>query len=219
MTRSSAPTAAIAGISPGVQSQGVWAGRRQLFVRFAAEAETAVLYSGEMLIKQIDRAIAQSPLHSISFCGREPLASSAMIASAFESWRPSVPVMLDCDGQRPEALSEIVSGMAMVQVTHDFRDAPAQVERALTSLQTAARAGKEHAVVLAPTDGTSDGQIVRFVEQAHAAVPRAVIVLHPIPMVDRISLDRRYASLLERAMAIHPDIRLAIRIPGPVGVR
>ena len=49
MVRSTGPTAAIAGITPGVQGQGIWTGRRQLFVRFAGEAETAVLYTAEML--------------------------------------------------------------------------------------------------------------------------------------------------------------------------
>jgi hypothetical protein len=33
--------AALAGVPAGVQSLGPWAGRRQLFVRFAGEAETA----------------------------------------------------------------------------------------------------------------------------------------------------------------------------------
>ena len=32
-------TAALAGVPSGIQSQGVWQGRRQLFVRFAGEAE------------------------------------------------------------------------------------------------------------------------------------------------------------------------------------
>src|SRR5665213_1813585 len=58
MARSTLPSAPIAGLSPGVQSQGIWTGRRQLFVRFAGEAETAVLYSSEMLAKQLERATA-----------------------------------------------------------------------------------------------------------------------------------------------------------------
>ncbi|MDA1080580.1 MAG: hypothetical protein O2973_02720 [Gemmatimonadetes bacterium] len=39
------PAAALAGVPAGVQAQGVWMGRRQLFVRFAGEAETATMYS------------------------------------------------------------------------------------------------------------------------------------------------------------------------------
>ncbi len=37
--------AALSGIPAGVQAQGVWRGRRQRFVRFAGEAETATMYS------------------------------------------------------------------------------------------------------------------------------------------------------------------------------
>ena len=49
MSQTAGPTAALAGIPAGLQSQGVWAGRRQLFVRFAAEAETATMYTADAL--------------------------------------------------------------------------------------------------------------------------------------------------------------------------
>ena len=42
-------TAALAGVPSGIQSQGVWQGRRQLFVRFAGEAETATMYRADAL--------------------------------------------------------------------------------------------------------------------------------------------------------------------------
>src|ERR671933_1246885 len=213
------PTAAIATIAPGVQSQGVWAGRRQLFVRFAAEAETAILYTAEMLAKQLQRLTGQSPLHSISLSGRDPLASAELIAATFAQWRPPLPVMVDCDGQRPEAVAEVASGVTMIQVTFEFGDAPALADRALATLAAAARATREHAAVLAPRNGTSDGQILRFIEQAHAAAPGTKIVVHPAPGTERAPLERRYATLLEQAMQIHRDVDLVMRIPSPVGVR
>jgi hypothetical protein len=217
--RVTGPTAAIAGIHPGVQCQGVWTGRRQLLVRFAGEAETAMLYTAEMLTRQIAHAVEQSPLHSISFAGSDPLASAELIAQILAHWHSPVPVMLDCDGQRPEAIPEVAAGLAMVQVTYDFGDAPASGERVLASLAAAARAERAHAAVLAPRDGTSDGQILRFVEQTHATAPGTKIVVHPGEGAMRASLDRRYATLLERAMAIHHDTMLLMRIPAPVGAR
>ena len=48
-------TAALAGVPSGIQSQGVWQGRRQLFVRFAGEAETATMYRADALAREIDR--------------------------------------------------------------------------------------------------------------------------------------------------------------------
>ena len=49
------PTAALAGIPAGLQAQGVWAGRRQLLIRFAAEAETATMYTADALANDLDR--------------------------------------------------------------------------------------------------------------------------------------------------------------------
>jgi len=216
--RTTGPTAAIAGIAPGVQSQGIWCGRRQLFVRFAAEAETAVLYTSEMLARQLSRSVEQSALHSISLCGRDPLASAGLIAAALDGWRGSTPIMLDIDGQRPEALPEVLEGVTLVQVTLDFSDGVAP-ERVLASLVAAGAAGKEHAVALAPRDGTSDAQLLRFVEQTHAAAPGTKIVVHPPTTGSPGSLDRRYATLLEQAMGIHREIQLTMLIPTPAGTR
>jgi organic radical activating enzyme len=219
MVRSTGPAAAIAGIVPGVQSQGVWTGRRQLFVRFAGEAETAVLYTAEMLIRQLVRAVERSPFHSISLSGHDPLANAELIVELFDRWRPPIPVMIDCDGQRPETIPLVTRGVTMIQVTCSFDDGPASLERAVASLVRAAAAEREHAVVLSPHDGTSDGQILRFVEQTHAAAPGTKIVVHPALGANRASVDERYAGLLEQAMAIHHDTVLLMRVPGPVGAR
>jgi hypothetical protein len=219
MARANGPTAAIAGITPGVQAQGVWTGRRQLFVRFAGEAETAVLYTPEMLAKQVNRAVENTTLHSIALGGRDPLASASLISETFARWKPTLPVMLDCDGQRPDDVASILGALSMLQVTFEFGDAPALAERALLCLRQAAAAKKDHAMVLAPRDATSDGQILRLIEQAHAVSPKMLMVLHPAPGGERSPLDRRYATLIDQAMAIHPDVMLTMRIPSPVGVR
>jgi len=219
MAQHTGPTAAIAGITPGVQGQGVWTGRRQLFVRFAGEAETAVLYTPEMLAKAVERAAANTALHSIAFAGRDPLSSAELITAAFGALKPSLPVMFDCDGQRPDAVAAIMGVLSMLQVTFEFGDAPTLAERALASLGHALAAKKDHALVLAPRDATSDGQILRLVEQAHAASPNATLVLHPAPSGEKGALDRRYSTLMDQAMAIHRNIVLTMRIPSPVGVR
>jgi len=219
MAQHTGPTAAIAGITPGVQAQGIWAGRRQLFVRFAGEAETAVLYTPEMLAKQVDRAASNTALHSIALSGRDPLSSTDLITAAFSVSKPSLPVMLDCDGQRPDAVAAILGVLSLLQVTFEFGDAPALAERALGSIAHAVAAKKEHALVLAPRDATSDGQLLRIVETAHAISPGVTIVVHPAPAAEKTSLDRRYSTLIDQAMAIHRNVVLTMRIPSPVGVR
>jgi hypothetical protein len=212
--RTTGPAAAIAGISPGIQSQGIWMGRRQLFVRFAAEAETAVLYTPEMLARHVQRVVGQSPLHSISLSGRDPLASEELIVDAMQRWQSPIPVMVDCDGERPEA-----PYVAMVQVTVEFVNTSSSLDRALASLTAASAAGRDHAAVLTPHEGTTDGQMLWFIEQAHRVAPGTKIVVHPVVGAERTGVDRRYASLLERGMAIHNDLAFWLRIPGPVGGR
>ena len=141
------------------------------------------------------------------------------IAAVFGNWTAPLPVILESDGQRPEALEDVVRVVSMVHMLWEFPDAPSGAERTVASLAAVAAAGTGHALTLAPRDGTSDGQILRLVEQAHAAAPGTKIVIHPAPSGEKSPLDRRYATLLEQASTIHRDVVLALRIPGPVGTR
>ena len=63
MTQVAGPTAALAGIPAGLQAQGIWAGRRQLFIRFAAEAETATMYTADALANEFKRSTSLSSFH------------------------------------------------------------------------------------------------------------------------------------------------------------
>ena len=101
------PTAALAGIPAGLQAQGVWAGRRQLFVRFAAEAETATMYTADALASEIRRGTSRSAFHSISISGRDPLSNVEYICAAFDKVSTDLPVMLDTDGQRPAEIADL----------------------------------------------------------------------------------------------------------------
>src|SRR3954466_223657 len=99
-----APTAALAGVPAGLQAQGAWAGRRQLFVRFAAEAETATMYTADALANELKRSTGRSSFHSIAISGRDPLANVDYLKAAFEKVSTNLPVMLDTDGQRPQEI-------------------------------------------------------------------------------------------------------------------
>jgi hypothetical protein len=211
------PTAALAGVPTGLQAQGVWVGRRQLFVRFAAEAETATMYTAGAIAQELKRGAARSAFHSISIGGRDPLSNLEFLEAALDEDTPPLPVMLDVDGQRPEGITALAKHLALVQITLEGMMDP-YVERALISLRAAAAEGLDHAMVIAPGEQVSDGQIFRIVEQAHAASAKTVIVVHP-PQGTPVDRDRRWVTLIEKSAAMHSDVRLALRLPPPTGTR
>jgi organic radical activating enzyme len=218
MSPATVPTAALAGVPAGLQSQGVWAGRRQLFIRFAAEAETATMYTADALANELRRSTARSVYHSISISGRDPLANVEYLCAAFEKVSTPLPVMLDTDGQRPAEIAELKGFVTLAQITLDGPIVDAQNDRALESVETAARSGLQHALVICVDERTTDSHMLRIVERAHAASESTAIVVHPSSgaPVDR---DRRWITLVERAAALHGDVRLALRLPPPTGMR
>lgn len=218
MSRLAGPTAALAGIPAGLQAQGVWAGRRQLFVRFAAEAETATMYTADALANEVKRSIGRSVFHSIAISGRDPLANVEYLRAAFGKVATTIPVMLDTDGQRPAELGEIKSFLSLAQITLDGASLEAQSDRALESIQVAAKAGLRHALVLVADERTTDARMLRLVERAHLASDLTTVVIHPGPSLP-VDRDRRWTTLFERASALHGDIRLALRLPPPTGMR
>lgn len=213
-------TAALAGVPAGVQSRGVWAGHRQIFVRFATEAETATMYTSTALARELTRQSARAGFHSVCIGGRDPLGNDEFLANALSQTTTALPIMVDTDGQRPGAITTLSKWLSIVQVSLDFMESDAEVERAMESITVAAAASRDQALVLEPRDETSDAQILRVVEQLHRAGDRAKVVLHPSPGAERgVSLDRRWSMLMEQCSALHPEMRLAIRIPAPAAMR
>ena len=219
MTAGMPLAAALAGTPAGVQSLGPWAGRRQLFVRFAGEAETATMYMAPALIRELQRQLQRSAFHSVAIGGRDPLGSVAFLKAALDGAKPQVPVMLDTDGMRPDELPGLLGHLALVQVTVEFSGGEAALDSAIETLKVAAGGQVPHALVLVPREDTSDSMLMRIVEEAHAASAAVQIVIHPPLGENPNVLDRRWASLLEQAMAVHGDTRLAMRIAPPTGLR
>lgn len=220
MTGTPMASAALAGVPAGVQSQGVWAGRRQLFARFAGEAETATMYSSSALVREMERQLSRSKFHSVSIGGRDPLANLAFLIAALEASKPPIPVMLDTDGQRPDAIQTLAPFLALAQVTIEFWVPDAAIAHAISTIGEASRAKCAHALVLCPREDTSDGQVLRVIEQAHGASADTQVLIHPpSPTGEQPTLDRRWATLLDQAMATHADVRIALRVPPPAGLR
>ena len=219
MARPVGPTAALAGVPAGIQAQGVWTGRRQLFVRFAAEAETATMFTPDALATELKRQSERSIFHSISVSGRDSLGNADFIAATFHKWTPTLPVMVDTDGQRPETIELVKTYIKLVQVTVDFTGPDAMLARSYETIAAAAKAKVPHAMVLMPREDTSDPVLLRAIERTHAASPDTSIVIHPTLTPERGTLDRRWSVLLEQASPLHPDVRALLRLPPPAGMR
>ena len=219
-TRVAGPTAALAGIPAGLQAQGPWAGRRQLFVRFAGEAETATMYTADALANEIDRATTRSRFHSVSVGGRDPLGNMEYLTAALSAKEVRVPVMVDCDGQRPEEIKALAKVVQLVQVSMEgsLLGSDAPLANAIETMREVARMGAQHSIVIVADERTSDAVVLRIVEHAHEASEKTMVVVHPATgtPVDR---DRRWTMLLERAMALHGDVQLSLRLPPPTGMR
>ncbi|MDH5233812.1 MAG: hypothetical protein OEW77_02565 [Gemmatimonadota bacterium] len=212
--------AALAGVPAGVQALGPWAGRRQLYVRFAGEAETATMYTATALLREMARQLGRSTFHSIVIGGRDPLGNVPFLLAALEAAKPKIPVMLDTDGQRPEALGKLLPFLALTQVTVEFEGNDASIDHAISTLSAAAKAGCAHALVACAKEDTPDSAILRLVEEAHNASGATQVVIHPfVSAEDSTMLDRRWANLLEQTAAMHADVRLALRLPPPTGLR
>lgn len=212
--------AALSGVPAGVQSLGPWAGRRQLFVRFAGEAETATMYMATALIREMDRQLSRSTFHSIVIGGRDPLGNVPFLLAALEVAKPKIPVMLDTDGQRPEMLGKLLPFLALTQVTVEFDGPEANLDRAISTLSIAAKSGCAHALVLVAQEDTPDSAMLRLVQEARAASGATQVVIHPYTAPDANGvLDRRWANVLEQTAAMHADVRLGLRIPPPTGLR
>ncbi len=212
-------TAALAGIPLGIQRQGLWAGRRQIFIRFAGPAETATMYTADALARELNRGLERSVVHSICVAGRDALANSDYLVATLKQINRPVPVMVDTDGQRPEAIAALHSYIKLVQVTVEPPAQAASLERALETLKAAKHVGCDQALVVSGADDTSDADYLQIVELAPRSGGSASVVLYPGPATEKAILDRRWSVLMEHAMARHADVRLALRLSGPATVR
>ncbi|MDB4880501.1 MAG: hypothetical protein JWL60_1947 [Gemmatimonadetes bacterium] len=210
-------SAALAGIPACVRATGPWAGRRQLFVKFAAEAETATIYTAKALRGEIERLAGRSHFHSVAIAGRDPLGESEFLTAALEG-RRGLPTMLDHDGQRPEQLQELLGLLDMSQVTIDGTEGEGHLERVMDCVARSRGKGVAHALVIVPGEAASDARLLRVVEQAHAASAEVSVVLHP-SIESASQRDRRWVVWLERAAGVHADVRLLPLLPAPTGSR
>lgn len=117
--------APIVEIFSSFQGEGLWIGRRQIFVRFVGcnlacnycdtsisqSTDIGVLMSVDEVIKKIEE-LKTSDLHSISFTGGEPLLYADFINELSDKLcqpddRFNIKIMIETNGTLPDSLSKI----------------------------------------------------------------------------------------------------------------
>lgn len=178
------------------------------------------MYMAHALVREMERQLSRSTFHSIVIGGRDPLGNVPFLLAALQAAKPRIPVMLDTDGQRPEAMPDLLPFLALTQVTVEFNGSEATLDHAIETLKVAAKANCPHALVLVAREDTPDSMMLRLIEEAHRESPATQVVIHPFPTGEVPPvLDRRWATLLEQSVAMHADVRLALRLPPPTGLR
>src|SRR4030095_11522300 len=184
-----------------MQRAGVWAGLRQVFIRFAGAAETAQMYTADALARELTRALGRTVYHSVCVTGRDAFGNSDFLAAALKQLPPGTSVMADTDGQRPEALALLHPFLSLIQITIEPPVASPALERIVDTLRAASSLRVANAVTIAGTDESSDAHYCQTVDQVHAASDGTSVVIHPGPTAERGVLDKRWSTLMEHASA------------------
>ncbi len=213
------PGAALVGVLPGMQGMGVWMGRRQLFIRFAGEAETAVMYSAAALAEELRRLSARAKFHSIALNGRDPLGNVECLQAALADANLPLPVLAESDGQRPEAVRELAPRLKMLQLCSDGTAGAAMLGRFYATMGVAVECGLEHSLILEPGEQTTDAQLLRLIEQSHAVSEKVAMIIHPEEPQGGGPVDLRWSQLLAQAAELHDDVRILRRLLPPGEMR
>lgn len=206
MSLAAGPFAALTGVSAAVQPAGPWLGRWQIAARFADEAETAMMFTPDALARDVRHLASTSSYHSILLAGRDVLASEPFVMETLERTGTMLPVMLESDGQRPATVRAVAGRLALLQVALRASAPDPEVDRAMESLAGAASAACPHALVVHVGSDASDAQCLRLVERTATASAGTMLVVHPDDPPS--ANDPRWTALLERATALHADVRL-----------
>jgi pyruvate-formate lyase-activating enzyme len=177
------------------------------------------MYTADALTREVQRALERSRVHSVCIAGRDALANDVFLVACLSQLHAKVPVMIDTDGQRPAVLERLQPYLQLVQVTVDTAIEQPALEQVVESIKQCERLGLNAAVAIAGRDNASDSDYLRIVESVAEANPKAMIVMHPSPAEERKPLDRRWSMLVEQATLRQQDVRVALRLNGPVTPR
>ena len=203
-------TARIIEIFPSIQGEGVYVGRRHLFVRFwncnMACRYCDTDYKGpyreyglpELSSEVLSQVRSNGPFHAVSLTGGEPLLWSGFL----KGWLPELKRMgqttyLETNGTLSDALAEVLPWIDIIAM--DIKPPSATADRPFWKehdrfLRLAHGAGRDLFVKIVVTSDTPEDEIQRAAEQVASVDPRIPVILQPVtpwgPVRERPSPDQ-----------------------------
>ncbi len=223
--------AKVSEIFQSIQGEGLYAGVRQVFVRFGAcniscaWCDTVVPQKemrelgAEEIMSEIT-ALKKS-CHSVSFTGGEPLLEKDMIAALCPRVRKEgLRVYLDTNGVLHEALAEVISGVDVIAMDIKLPSSsqcPPLWDEHERFLKTAF--AKEVFVKIVVASGTSDEDMRRAAELVAGVCPTLPVILQPNSYELDAGAVARAQDLQQCCADILEDVRVLPQMHKLLGLR
>ena len=231
-----APKAVITEIFSSVQGEGIFAGARQIFVRFkecnmgCSFCDTPNKSAGkEYSPAQLSRAIEEvrkrkGAHHSVSLTGGEPLLSTAFLKELLPLLKKSgFKIYLETNGTLPDSIREIIDFVDIVAM--DFKlpsstgGSPYWKEHLEFLKVASAKKVFVKAVVTPDTKKSDLGRAILLIKKIDVNIPFIIQPATPVKKSDKIVPENRLREFLDVAAGNDIKARIVPQMHKLLGVR
>jgi len=226
--------AKISEIFSSIQGEGIYAGHRQIFVRFTGCNIDCVfcdtknparvrLFNVNQLLSRIKRLNASNGHHSVSITGGEPLLQTEFLKEALDKIRDlGLKVYLETNGTLPDKLDEVLGFVDIIAMDIKLPTSTKSPGCWKKHEQFLKKAGaKEVFVKTVVTSETEPGDFARAVDLVKSQDRNIAFVIQPVTpvngtkAVDIIRLLRYH----KQAVQSLPNARIIPQLHKAIGVR
>jgi len=226
--------AKISEIFSSIQGEGIYAGHRQIFVRFAGcnidcifcdtkNPARVRLFSVKQLLSRVKKLDASSNHHSVSITGGEPLLQAEFLKEALSEIRNiGLKIYLETNGTLPDRLDEVLGLVDIISMDIKLPTSTRSPGCWRKHAQFLKKAGdKEVFVKTVVTSDTKSGDFARAVDLVRSQDRNIAFVIQPVTpangtkAIDVIRLLRYH----KQAVQSLPNARIIPQLHKAIGVR